>query len=142
MPSTIPIMDGLKSKEVWNLDDASDLTSLGFNNDINSKKVDRYVKYDNNKYALVEFTSSKISKGVKQLEECVKSFNENNLDVDYLIMVIDHWSSREKRVYKKDNKNNLLQKWNNKKVNINTSKGSKEIKIFTDEESRRTHNFR
>lgn len=143
MAKTIPIIKGYSVDDSWNLDNVGHLNQIGFINGIPGKKVDRYVHYQNCDHTLVEFTKSAISKAVEQFKECTNIFKNKGKPVDRLILVIDRWSSREKNIFKRDNKKGVLcEKESDRPVKIPCSEKDLEILIFTEEQARNTHSLR
>jgi len=138
MPTTIPFVKGYPVDKTWNLDDAGDLTKLGFPGRINSKKVDRYCHFQNCPHALVEFTRSKISDGVEQLEECANIFKEKGKPVDYLILVIGRFSKRERNIFGSNKERKLVRAGTNKPITVKVNGADMEILLYTDEQARIT----
>jgi len=96
----MPFKHGAKPIEVFDLDDKNVRTTLGIEHFINRaqppKRADKYVRYSNGKFGILETKSSTLRKAPSQLESTVGLFLQAGKQVDYLIVVLEDLSSYER----------------------------------------------
>lgn len=107
MRKKAPIIDGRKPDKQFDLDNESDLLKLGLNPRANLKIADKYVHYQNCKYAVIEFGST-LHKAVEQVESTVKQLSTLGRKIDIPIIVVNRLNTWEKRMFKRKLRDKVL----------------------------------
>lgn len=115
MRKKIPLIDGLRPNQDYVLDSASDLRKLGLPSQVQTKIADRYIHYQDCRFAVIEFKSSTIGKAIRQIEATVQMLAGVGKKVDLAIVVMDKPNKYEMRIYKRDRRSKeLVNAWNEK----------------------------
>lgn len=114
----IPLLEGYKIDECYDLDNESDLTRLGLNPNSSSKIADNYAHYNTCKYIVVEKKSSDVKKAVEQLKSTVERLIQQERKVDYVVIVSNRIESPENRIYKQNEDKKLILRSNNSPVEV------------------------
>jgi hypothetical protein len=137
MGKKVPLMNGSKLREQYNLDDQSDRSKLNLPNVDPShppKTSDRYVIYQNGKSAVVELKSSTIHKAIKQLETTIKSLLDAGKKVDYAVIVSKKINRYERRFFRKGKNNILMNPIKNEPHRIKVGSQTWDIRFFRHDE--------
>jgi len=100
MHPKIPFKHGARPLDVFDLDDRSARVNLGIEAFVNPhqppKMADRYIRYSNGKFGILETKSSTLRKAPAQLESTVSLFLRAGKQIDYLIVILEDLSSYER----------------------------------------------
>jgi hypothetical protein len=138
MAKKVPFMEGVEPVEQFSLDDKATLIQLGLEKDVDPSRppkiADRYVRYGNNKFAVVEMKRSTLHKAIDQLESTIERLIKVGRRVDYAIIVTQKLNASESRLYRKGKYNRLLNPFTNEPYRITFGSLSLEVLIFYDNE--------
>jgi len=107
MRKKAPMINGKTPNEQYDLDNKSDLLKLGLNPKSDLKIADKYVHYQNCKYAVIEFGST-LHKAVEQVESTVKRLSNLGRKIDIPIIVVNRLNRWEKRMFKRKLRDKIL----------------------------------
>jgi hypothetical protein len=100
MVGKIPFKYRARPVDIYELDDRNVRVSLGIETFINPtrppKRADKYVRYSDGKFGILETKSSTLRKAPAQLESTADLFLKARKQVDYLIVVLENLSSYER----------------------------------------------
>lgn len=138
-----PLIGKNKPIKEYDLDDVSVRKALGIVNENPArppKISDRYIRYSNNEYAIVEYKSASLHKAVKQLESSANLLVTAKNQVDYL-MVVGEINKAERNLYRQEHRTNRLidPSRNNKLYRVKVSSYTWEILIFTEQQVNRMY---
>jgi len=100
IPKKAPIIDGRRPDKQYDLDNESDILELGLDIKSDLKIADKYAHYEDCRFAVIEFKSSTLRKGVEQIESTVKRLSALGRKVDTTIIVAERLNSYEQKLFK------------------------------------------
>jgi hypothetical protein len=147
MAKKVPLLGNAKPIEEYNLDDKSVRIKLGLANGHPShppKLCDRYVVYSNRETAVVELKrSSTVHKAIRQLESTIDLLLRAGKHVDHAIIVMKKINRYEKRIYKQDRDNRLVNQITKEPYTIRIGSYARHILFFRESQvSNMYHNLR
>ena len=138
MGSKIPFKHGAKPIEVFDLDDRGVRVNLGIEPFIDPaqppKRADRYVRYSDGKFGVLESKSSTLRKAPEQLRVTADLFLRAGKQVDYLIVVLEDLSSYERENFYKIKNGLLFKASDGKPYVVNNGSHHWDIEIFREKE--------
>jgi hypothetical protein len=138
MGTKIPPKHNAQPVEVFDLDEREVRVTLGIEAFINSaqppKRADKYVRYSNGKFGILETKSSTLRKAPTQLESTANLFLRARRQVDYLIVVLEDLSSYERENLYKIRDGILCKASDGKPIPVVNGSHRWEIEIFREQQ--------
>ena len=124
-----PVIVGRIPDQQYDLDDDSQLQSLGLSPDVGLKIADEYDHYPECKWAIVEYKSRSLRNSVDQLEDTAEQIFKIQRAVDLVIIVAERINRAERHIFQKRG-NMLYNKLRKTPVQIRAGNKRIEVNIY------------
>jgi len=143
MGSKIPFKHGAKPVDIYDLDDKIVRGSLGIQTFIDPsrppKMADKYIRYSNNKFGVLESKSSTLRKAPDQLASTANLLLKAGKQVDYLIVVLEGLSAYEREKLYRIKNDTLCRASDSKPCPVTNGLHSWEIEVFYERQVNRMY---
>lgn len=101
MPIILPVINGQKVDQNFDLDKEADLVRLGLDPKDKGKISDRYVHYNSCKHVVIEGKGTTVRKAIEQIERTTDRLLNKGHKVDFAIIIMKRLNHIEQRKFKR-----------------------------------------
>jgi hypothetical protein len=101
LPIRLPVINGQKVDQNFDLDKEEDLVKLGLDPRDKGKISDRYVHYSSCKHAVIEGKGTTLRKAIEQIERTTERLLTKGHKVDFGIIIMKRLNHVEQRRFKR-----------------------------------------